>query len=411
MEPWIGPKWISSRYNFTDEALSQQHFPKRITIYDVTLRDGEQMPGIVFRKEERVRIAKALDEIGIPRIEVGLPGSSEEDFEGIKEIVNLGLSAQISVFSRARKEDIDLAVKCGVDSIVISLPSSTCMIEKGFRWTKDKIKEMAVETTSYAKEHGLRVTYFPVDTTRGDPAFLRELITAVVNESHVDAVAVVDTFGCAFPQAISYVVKMIRSWVDVPIEAHCHNEMGLATANSLAALAAGAEVVHTTINGIGERGGMTPTEELAVALRILYNIDLGLKYHKLCETSKLIEEATGIKMLPYKPVVGKTAFAYEAGIPVMISQRLIAEDQLQACLSYLPEFVGNKFEIFLGKKSGKHGVKQRLEQKNIEADDGQVEKILLRVKELSIRNKRAVTDEEFDSIAKEVLPCGAGGCR
>ncbi len=403
MEPWIGPQWISSRYNFTSEAVAGLDFPKRITIYDVTLRDGEQMPGIVFRKEERVRIARALDEIGIPRIEVGLPGSSTEDFEGIKEIVRMGLNAQIGVFSRARKDDIDLAVKCGVDSIVISLPSSTQMIEKGFRWTKDKVKDLAVETTSYAKEHGLHVTYFPVDTTRGDPDFLRQLITAVVNESHVDAVALVDTFGCATPQAISYLVRQMKNWVDVPIEAHCHNELGLAMANSLAALAAGAEVVHTTVNGLGERGGMTPTEEVAVGLRILYNIDIGLKHDRLYGLSKLVQEASGIKLPPYKPVVGETAFAYEAGIPVMISQNLIAEQQLQACLSYLPEFVGNKFKIVLGKKSGKHGVKQRLEQRSIEAIDEEVDEILLKVKELSIREKRAVTEEEFDEISKEVL--------
>ncbi len=403
MESWIGSQWITSRYNFTSEALAGIDFLKRITIYDVTLRDGEQMPGIVFRKDERIRIAKALDDIGIPRIEVGLPGSSSEDFEGIKEIVRMGLNAQIGVFSRARKDDIDLAVKCGVDSIVISLPSSTIMIEKGFKWTKDKVKEIAIETTSYAKEHGLRVTYFPVDTTRGDPEFLRELITAVVKESHVDAVALVDTFGCATPSAISYLVKQMKSWVDVPIEAHCHNELGLALANSLAALAAGAEAVHTTVNGLGERGGMTPTEELAVALRILYNIDLGLKYDRLYGISKLLQEATGIKMPPYKPVVGETAFGYEAGIPVMISQNLIAEKQLQSCLSYLPEFVGNKFKIVLGKKSGKHGVKHRLEQRGIEAGDKEIEEILLKVKDLSIREKRAVTDDEFDKISNETL--------
>ena len=403
MEPWIGSQWISSQYNFTSEALAGLDFPKRITIYDVTLRDGEQMPGIVFRKDERIRIARALDEIGIPRIEVGLPGSSKEDYEGIKEIVRMGLNAQIGVFSRARKDDIDLAVKCGVDSIVISLPSSTKMIENGFKWTKDKVKELAIETTSYAKENGLRVTYFPVDTTRGDPDFLRELITAVVKESHVDAVALVDTFGCATPQAISYLVKQMKNWVDVPIEAHCHNELGLAMANSLAALAAGAEVVHTTVNGLGERGGMTPTEELAVALRILYNIDLGLKHDRLYGLSKLVQEASGIKLPPYKPVVGETAFAYEAGIPVMISQNLIAENQLQACLSYLPDFVGNEFKIVLGKKSGKHGVKHRLKQRSIEAGDEEVEEILLKVKELSIRKKRAVTEEEFDKISKEVL--------
>jgi methanogen homocitrate synthase len=403
MEPWVGPKWVSSRYNFADDALSQLHFPKNIVIYDVTLRDGEQMPGIVFRKDERIRIAKALDELGIPRIEVGLPGSTNEDFEAIKEIARLGLKSQIGVFSRARKDDIDLAAKCEVDSIVISLPSSTDMIEKGFGWTKEKVKELAVEMTRYAKEQGLYVTYFAVDSTRADPAFLRELMTTVVDKSNVDAVAVVDTYGCASPQAISHLVRQVKSWVDVSIEAHTHNEMGLATANSIAALAAGAETVHTTFNGIGERSGMTPTEELAVALRILYNIDLGLNYNKLCETSEIVEEAHGIKMPSYKPVVGKTAFGYEAGIPVMISHRLIAQNQLQAGISYLPEFVGNKLVITLGKKSGKHGVRHRLEQKKIEANDEQIEEMLSKIKETSIRNKRAVTDEEFDEITREVL--------
>jgi len=402
-KPWIGPKWISSRYNFDKEVLTQMNLPKKVEIYDVTCRDGEQMPGVVFRKEDKVRIAQALDEVGIQRIEAGMPAVSLEDFEAVKEIAHLGLKAKISIFCRARKDDVDIALKCDVWGVLIEVPSSDALIEKGFEWNRERVVEMAVEATSYAKEHGLHVSFFPYDTTRADTEFERKLMTTVAEQSHIDAITVVDTFGCAVPQGFAHLVKLVKSWVKIPVEVHCHNELGLATANTLAGVTAGAEVVHTTVNGIGERSGGAPTEEVAVGLRLLYGIDPGFRYERFFKLSKLVQEITGVKVVPNKPVVGDNAFSYEAGIPVMFCKRLKEINYLQAGLGYLPEFVGNKFIIAFGKKSGRHGVKWRLEEMGREATDEQIESMLTKIKEKSITSRRALTEEEFEETVRDVL--------
>jgi isopropylmalate/homocitrate/citramalate synthase len=401
--PWIGPMWVSSFHNFNPEVLEKFSLPEKVQIYDVTLRDGEQMPGLIFTKEDKVKIAKAMDEVGIQRIEAGMPAVSPGDFAAIKEIANLGLSSNVMAFLRARKDDVDLALKCDVWGALIEVPSSDTVIEKGFLWTKEKILNAALDATTYAKEHGLHVTFFPYDTTRADPEFLKSLVTTIVEQAHVDSLAVIDTFGCASPYGFAHLVKMVKSWVKTPIEVHCHNELGLAVANSLAAVTAGAEVVHTTVNGIGERSGGAATEEVIVALKLLYGIDSGFNYEKLNKLSKIVQEASGVKVLPNKPVVGETAFGYEAGIPVMFCKRLKAINFLQGGLGYLPEFVGNEFRVVLGKKSGKHSVEWKLEQMGLEATDEQIGAILSEVKELSIQNKRAITDEEFGMIVQKVL--------
>ncbi|MEM3382368.1 MAG: hypothetical protein QXQ11_09465, partial [Candidatus Bathyarchaeia archaeon] len=227
VEPWIGSMWISSRWNFDPDVRAQMNLPRQVQLYDVTLRDGEQMPGIVFRREDKVKIAKVLDEIGVHRLEAGMPAVSDEDFEAAKEIAHLGLEAKPVAFCRARRGDIDLALKCDVWGALIEVPSSDTLIQHGFQWSREKIMDAALDATSYAKDHGLHVTFFPYDTTRADPEYLKTLVTRVVKESKVDAIACVDTFGCASPQAIAQLVRKVKGWVDVPVEIHCHNDMGL----------------------------------------------------------------------------------------------------------------------------------------------------------------------------------------
>jgi len=402
-EPWVGPKWISSRWNYDQQVRSEMDLPEKVQIYDVTCRDGEQRPGVVFRREDKVKIAQKLGEVGIHRIEAGMPAVSKDDYDAVKEIANLGLNAKILAFSRASKDDVDLALKCDVDGVLIEVPSSDALIEKGFNWTKERVVNVAVESTGYAKEHGLHVSFFPYDTTRADPEFERKLMTAVVNQSHVDSIVVVDTFGCASPQGIGQLVRTVKKWIGIPVEVHCHNDLGLAAANSLAAVAAGAEVVHTNINGIGERAGGAATEEVVVGLRVAYGIDLGLHYGKLVELSKLTEELSRIPVHSHKPVVGDTAFGYEAGIPVMFCRRLKKINQLGVAFSYLPEFVGNKIHIAFGKKSGRHGVEWRLEEMSKTASEEQVNKILADIKDMGIRERRALTDNEVEQVIERYV--------
>jgi len=402
-KPWVGPKWVASPYNFKPGVLKQLNFPKKLELYDVTCRDGEQRPYVVFRREDKVAIAKKLDEVGITRIEAGMPAVSDDDFNAVKEIAHLGLKAKVVSFSRARKEDIDLALKCDVWGVLIETPSSDDLIRKGFGWEREKLLQMATETTEYAKEHGLHTTYFAVDSTRADPKFLRRIYTSVVKNSHVDSVVLVDTFGVTSPLGIGEMVRTVKKWVRVPLEVHCHNDFSYGTANAIAGLAAGASVAHTNINGIGERAGGASTEEVAVALRILYNKDLGFDYSKLYELSKVVQEASGTPVSPQKPVVGETAFGYEAGIAVMFCHNFKQANALQYGLPYLPEFVGNKFHVAIGKKSGAHSIRWRLEDMRVSATDAQVDAILAKVKQKALEKKWGLTDEEFKIIVDETL--------
>ena len=400
---WVNKDWVTSASNFSPEVLKQMKFPKNLQIYDVTCRDGEQRPGVVFRKDDKVKIAKKLDEVGVQRIEAGLPAVSDEDFEAVKEIAHLGLSTKVYAFSRARKDDVDLALKCGVSCILIEAPSSDDLIRTGFGWQREKILNMAVEATGYAKAHGLKTTFFAVDSTRADPKFLRKLYTTVVKESKVDGLAVVDTFGVASPQGFASLVRSVRSWVDVPLEVHCHNDFGLGTANAIAGLGAGASVAHTNVNGIGERAGGASTEEVAIALKVLYGRDLGLRYEKFLELSKLVEEISGVAVSPQKPVVGETAFGYEAGIAVMFSYRYKHAGMLKYAVPYNPAVVGNKFSVAVGKKSGAFSMRWRLEELGYKATDEQIEAILARVKQLAIKKRWALTDDEFRAIYNDVV--------
>jgi isopropylmalate/homocitrate/citramalate synthase len=401
--PWIGDKWFVSPFNFAPEVLSSMNLPKKVEIYDVTLRDGEQCPGVVFRSDEKVRIAQLLDEVGVHRIEAGMPVVSEDDFKAVKQIAQLGLKAKVKAFCRARRDDIDTSLRADVWGVLIELPSSKTLIERGYRWDEKRVLDMAVDAAQYAKAHGLHTTFFCVDSTRANPEYLKALITKVVNEAKVDAIAIVDTFGVTAPWGFAHLIRQIKSWVDVPIEVHCHNDMNLAVANSVSAVTAGAEVIHTNVNGIGERSGGAALEEVAVILRILLNMDIGLRLENLRKLSKYVEEASGVKMPPIKPVVGDQSFAYEAGIAVMFSVRFRDEGYLQGALPYLPELVGNEFKIILGKKSGGHSIAAKLRELGIQASEEQINSILTQVKNLSIQKKGPVTDEEFKEIVQKTL--------
>jgi len=402
-KPWIGDTWHGSPYNFAPEVLAEFELPDKIEIYDVTLRDGEQCPGVVFSVEDKIEIAQALDKVGVHSIEAGMPVVSDEDFRAVKEIANLGLKTKVKAFCRARKDDIDTALKADVWGATIELPSAKHLIETGYRWSEERVINMAVEAAQYAKAHGLHTTFFNIDSTRADSDYLKTLITTVVEKAKVDAIAVVDTFGAVAPWGFAHLVKRIRSWVDIPLEVHCHNDMGLATFNSLVALTAGAQVIHTNVNGIGERSGGAALEEVVVGIRFLLNRDIGMNLSGLRNLSKIVEKASAVSMPPNKPVVGDQSFAYEAGIAVMFAERFKDVNYLQGAFPYLPDVVGNEYKVILGKKSGSRSIEAKLKILGLEASQEELEKILKSVKNLSIEKKGPVTDKEFETIAKETL--------
>jgi len=401
-EPWIGDRWIVSPYNFAPEVLSQMDLPESAELCDVTLRDGEQQTGIVFKKDEKVKIAEKLAEIGVKWIEAGMPAVSKDDFEAIKEISNLGLTATIRAFSRARKDDIDLCLAADVESVGVETICSDILIEKGFGWSREKVLEDVTSVIEYAKAHGLHTALFAADSTRADMAFLKRLVEEAL-EAGADSIIVVDTLSVASPQAFSFLVKKVKEWSTVPLEVHCHNHLGLGTANSLAGIASGARIVHVTVNGMGEGAGNSPLEEVAVALKLLYGVDPGIDLSKLCELSEMVQEISGFRVATNKPIVGKNIFAVESGIPLALHRRFREKGLPHGLLPYDPVLVGNRFKIVFGKKSGRHAIRWGLESMGLTATDEQVRRILELVKERSMELKRALSQEEFEKIARDVL--------
>ena len=397
-EKWTSDKWYVSEYNFVEKVRRGMKLPARVTVTDATLRDGEQMAGVVFRKKDKVRIARKLDEIGIHRIEAGFPAVSKEDEEAVKAIVKEGLNAKVTALAVGIKQHVDKVIDCDAWGIDIAIPSGYTYLKYKLEWPEEKAINTAVEIIDYAKDHGLWVCFEPYDTTRAKTGFLRRYLQTVIKEGHVDLVQVVDTVGCASPPAMRYLVSKVKEIVkDTPVEVHSHNNLGLATANALAAVEAGAEAVYGCINGIGEGVGNASIEEVAIALLLLYDIDLGLRYDKFVEVSRLVEELSGVKLQRNKPIVGEAAFNHESG--------LVVEGVLRvpfAAEAFSPELVGQTRKIVLGKKSGKPSVEFKLKSLGIEATEEQVREILEKIKEKSVEKKAAITDEEFREIVKGV---------
>jgi methanogen homocitrate synthase len=367
-----------------------------VQFHDATLRDGEQTPGVVFRKEEKVEIARKLSEVGVERIEAGMPAVSEEDAEATKEIVSLKLPAKTMVLCRTIPREIDMALKCGVWGVVLEAPSGEVRIKYQFGWTEEDVLKNAVSAVKYAKQNGLFVNFFPFDTTRARWPFLERLLSEVM-EAGADSISVVDTTGVALPSAIGALVRRVKNLVKVPVEVHTHNDFGLAVAGTLAGVEAGAGVVHVAANGLGERCGNASLDEVAVCLKALYGIETNLRYDKLYELALLVQERSGVPMAQNKPVAGRMAFGRESGMGMDVIQ-----EHPTVIFPIRPEFVGRKFEMFLGKKSGKPSVKVKLDALGLQASDQQIEEILKLVKARGIEKKGTLTDEEFYGIVREV---------
>src|SRR5688572_9416351 len=276
-------EWWVSPYNYAPEVRRTYALPARVSIHDATLRDGEQTPGVVMSVAEKIAIAEKLDEIGVDRIEAGMPAVSEQDFQAIKEISRLGLKAKIYTFARAMNADIDKAIECGCHGVIVEVPIGLPKLKYQFKWTWEDVLKKSVPVIKYAKERGLHTVYFPYDTTRVAEDDFRNVLTRIMEEAPPDSVGVVDTMGCILPEAMKYMVRMVKSITNLPVEVHTHNDFGMAVATELAGIEAGAEVVHSCANGLGERTGNAALEELIVALHVLYGYDTQYKLERLPE--------------------------------------------------------------------------------------------------------------------------------
>jgi homocitrate synthase NifV len=361
----------------------------QLSICDTTLRDGEQAAGIVFANMEKVRIARMLDEIGVPQIEAGIPAMGGDEKRAVKEIVKLGLSASVLGWNRASIEDIDHSIDCGVDSVAISMSSSDIHIEhkliKSREWVLDRITE-AIE---HAKSHGLYISCNAEDASRADREFLIQFCR-VAREAGADRVRYCDTLGIMDPLGTYKAIKDIVERAGVEIELHTHNDFGMATANAIAGIQAGARIISTTILGIGERTGNAPLEEIVMASKYTLGIDAGVETSRFREIAEYVARASGRSIPDWKPVVGLNCFAHEAGIH--------ADGVIKSATNYeafAPESVGLERRISIGKHSGRHTVKSVLAKQGIEVDDDAAGDMLEIVRSSSVALKRSLTEREL----------------
>ncbi len=408
VSPWKTDNWFVSSLNYKKEVVSKFNFPKKVKFHDATLRDGEQQAGFVFSKDDKIRIADKLAEVGIDRIEAGMPAVSQQDELAIKEIVKRKLGPEIFAFSRCVIDDVKRAADCGVDGIIIEIPSSRHIIEKAYGWPVEKAIQSSIEATSFAKELGLYTVFFPVDMTRAEPGWFLDMIEKVSTEGHMDALGIVDTMGVLSPHSVDFLVREIKKKINKPLETHFHNDYNCASANTVLAVAAGAEVVQASVSGFGERAGMAAYEDVAMMLKTFYGINLDINFSKIYETSKLVQEILNIELPDNRPIVGDGIFDVESGIVTVWVNKLLGTDDVLEIFPFHWDFVGQNYPaVVLGKHSGSSSIKNWLKKMDINATEEQIYKILARVKNKAYEKRTALNEEDFkeivDKINKEIV--------
>ncbi len=368
----------------------------KVIILDSTLREGEQTPGVSFKVEEKIEIARKLDEIGVGMIEAGSPIVSDGVKEAVKKIAKENLNAEIISHIRPVKSDIDVSIDCDVDRVAIFIGTSKSHREAKLKMTKEQIQEKILEAISYARDHGLKVRFTPEDATRTETDYLLHVCKEAV-EAGADRISVADTVGIMTPNQMYDLVSKIRANVNAELDLHCHNDLGLATANCLAGVQAGATAVHTTVNGLGERAGIASLSEVSVALKVLLNIDTGIKLDKLSELSSIVERYSGIYLCPTTPIVGTNAFSHKAGIHT--SAVLVNPATYEA---FDPSLLGRTRKIIVDKYAGRHAVKAKLDEMGINVNDDQLAKITTEIKNLADK-KRRIEDSDIVTVTEKIL--------
>jgi len=368
-----------------------------VRFLDTTLRDGEQTPGVSLTPAKKLNIARQLDLLGVEVIEAGFAAVSEGEARGVKLIASEGLKAEICSATRGVIRDIDVALDCGVDSVNIIVPVSDLHIEQKLGKPREEVLVMMEKAISHAKDHGLITELSAEDGSRTDMQYLKEVIRRAI-DVNVDRIAPCDTVGILTPEKTrTWFGELRQEFPDTVFSVHCHDDFGLAVANSVAALSVGVDQVHGTINGVGERAGNASIEEIAVALKVLYDVDIKVKTELLYETSQLVSRLMGILVQPNKAIVGANAFAHESGIHThAILRNPLTYEAIR------PELVGAARSIVSGKHAGSAGVSSSLGELGLEPSDDEFREIYKSIKERG-DNGESVTDADLLSIAWEVM--------
>ncbi|MBR1609875.1 MAG: 2-isopropylmalate synthase [Methanobrevibacter sp.] len=376
------------------ETLKQQNMnlSDKIYIFDTTLRDGEQTPGVALTVDEKIQIATKLNNLGVDKIEVGFPASSQGEIESAKQIKALDLNSTLVGLARSLKRDIDAVLDADLGYVHTFVGTSPLHRDYKLKMSKTEIIDTAVSGIEYAKDHGLTVEFSAEDGTRTERDFLFEVFNQAVSAG-ADVLDVPDTVGILTPILTHELITDIKDNFKTPISVHFHNDFGLATANTLTAIECGANQAHVTVNGLGERTGNCSLEELVMSLKSAYGVDLGLDTTRLYSLSNLVGRLTGVKMPVNKPIVGDNAFAHESGIHV---HGILNNASTYEPMS--PEMVGHSRRIVLGKHTGANAIKSKLKEYHIDLNSEQFDKVFAEIKSLGDSGK-CVTDDDLIAIA------------
>ncbi len=354
--------------------LSSRKITHDVLLLDTTLREGEQTPGVTFTIEEKLEIAKKLDEIGIDMIEAGDPNVSSDVKEAIRRIAKEGLKAEILAHCRALIPDVENAASCEVDRIAIFLGTSKSHLQYKLKKDEDKAIELVSKAIEHAKDQGLKVRFTAEDASRTDRGFLLR-ICREAQDTGADRISIPDTVGIMMPDAVRELFQDLSHELKAQLDTHCHNDLGLATANTLAGLEGGATAAHVTINGLGERSGIAPLSEVAVALKVHYGIET-VKLESLPALSLLIERFSGIVPAPNTPIIGENAFTHKAGIHVA---GVLANPSTYE--GFPPDLIGRQRDIIIDKYTGIHAVRSRLERLGVSLNENQLTSVVQAIKE------------------------------
>jgi 2-isopropylmalate synthase len=370
--------------------------PDYIRIFDTTLRDGEQTPGVSLTVEDKIEIARQLSKLGVDVIEAGSPMSSAGEKKVVKEIAKAGLEAEVCGLARATRSDIDDALDCDADLIHVFIPTSPVQMKYAVNMSAEQVLSATFDNVDYIKSQGVKCEFSPMDATRSKLDFLKKVCQAA-EKAGADMINIPDTVGIMIPRSMRTLIEEVKKAVKVPISIHCHDDFGMAVANSLAAVEAGATQVHATINGLGERAGNASLEELVMALQIIYKLKTGVNSRLLYSTSRMVSTLTGIFVQANKAIVGENAFAHESGIHTRgVTVKPLTFEPIK------PELVGRTRKLVAGKLAGTRGVKAELQEIGIQPTDDQLKEIVRRVKELGDKGKM-VTDADLLALTSAVM--------
>ncbi|MFC6988747.1 LeuA family protein [Haloplanus sp. GCM10025708] len=387
---------IPRRIEFFQGTLARSGEIDTARIFDTTLRDGEQSPRTSFSYDEKRDIAQLLDDMGTHVIEAGFPVNSDAEFEAVRDIAE-ATSGTTCGLARVVDKDIEAALDSGVELVHVFVSTSDVQLQDSMHASREEAVERAVESVERVKEAGVECMFSPMDATRTDDDFLVEVVEAV-SEAGTDWINIPDTCGVATPTRFMDLVRMVRENTDAQVDVHAHDDFGLATANAMAGYEAGATQAQVSVNGIGERAGNAAYEEVVMAAESLYDVDTGIDTTRITELSRMVEEYSEMPVPANKPVVGRNAFSHESGIHAagVIENTDTFEPGVMT-----PEMVGATREFVLGKHTGTHSVRKRLEDSGYEPTDDEVREVTRRVKDYGAEKQR-VTVADLRRFAREI---------